>query len=407
MARSVLPTSASTGKVLFLALLVSSFLALPTPATALSDSLILTPDAGDNPIGTTHKLTATVTEGGAPVANVQVGFFGQSGSVNLVICQETNDFFTVTGANGQAVCTYRGSCGGTDTILAFADTNSNRSFDTGEPSDTATKRWRTTPATKLTLTPTAETNIVGTEQCVDAQADNDTGPAGGQTVSFTVTGANPQATEVVTNASGFAQFCYTGDNAGLDTITAFVDSNDNNTRDASEPQATATKRWLATQPAITLEPPTADNPIGTTHTLTARVTEGGAPVANVQVGFFGQSGSVNCVICQETNNFFTVTEANGQAVCTYTGTTAARTRSSPSPTRTATAPSTPVSRATRRRSAGARPPRRASPSRRPPRPTSSRPSSALTRRPTTTPVQPAARPSASRSRAPTRRQSKS
>ena len=230
------------------------------------------------------------------MANVQVGFFGQSGSVNFVFCQETNDFFTVTGANGQAVCTYTGNNGGTDTILAFADTNSNRSFDTGEPSDTATKRWRTTPATRLTLTPTAETNIVGTEQCVDAQADHDTGPAGDQTVSFTVTGANPQAIEVVTNASGFAQFCYTGDNAGLDTITAFVDSNDNNTKDASEPQAVATKRWLATQPAITLEPPTADNPIGTTHTLTATVTEGGAPVANVQVGFFGQPGSVNFVL---------------------------------------------------------------------------------------------------------------
>ena len=319
MARSVLPTSASRGNVLFLLLLVASFLVLPTSASAVSDSLILRPDAGDNPIGTTHTLTATVTDGGAPVANVQVGFFGQPGSVNFVFCQETNDFFTVTGANGQAVCTYAGSNGGTDTILAFADTNSNRSFDTGEPSDTATKRWRTPPATRLTLTPAAETNIVDTEQCVEAQADNDTGPAGDQTVSFTVTGANPQAAEVVTNASGFARFCYTGTDAGLDTITAFVDSNDNNTRDASEPRETATKRWLATQPAITLEQPPGDNPIGTTHTLTATVTDGGAPVANVQVGFFGQPGSVNFVFCQETNDFFTVTGANGQAVCTYAG----------------------------------------------------------------------------------------
>src|SRR5437773_501706 len=124
MAPTVLPRSASRGNVLFLALLflallVASLLAMQTPAAALSDSLVLTPDTGDNPIGTTHKLTATVTDAGAPVANVQVGFSGQSGSVNLVICQETGDFFTVTDANGQAVCTYGGSRGGTDTILAF------------------------------------------------------------------------------------------------------------------------------------------------------------------------------------------------------------------------------------------------------------------------------------------------
>ena len=106
----------------------------------------------------------------------------------------------------------------------------------------------------------------------------------------------------------------------VDTITAFVDSNDNNTRDPSEPQQTATKRWLGTQPTIALAPETGQNPIDTTHTLTATVTDGGAPVAGVSVGFYVNPG-VNGIVCAETGGFdgFVVTNASGEAVCTYTG----------------------------------------------------------------------------------------
>ena len=174
-------------------------------------------------------------------------------------------------------------------------------------------------------------------RCVDAQANNDTGPAGDQTVSFTVTGANPQATEVATNAGGFAQFCYTGTNAGLDTITAFVDSNDNNTKDASEPQETATKRWLATQPAITLEPPTGRQPdrhhphadrdrhrAAAPRWRTCRSGSSSSPAASTRAS------------ARRPATRFAVTDANGQATCTYTGSPAAPTRSSPSPTPTAT-----------------------------------------------------------------------
>ena len=115
-------------RVCTLALVVAAgFLSLAATAQAVPDTLVLTPDSGDNPIGTTHKLTATVTELGAPVADVQVGFVEQSGSVNATFCQEsTVGFrFVTTDANGQATCTYTGSIGGTDTIRAFADTNSN------------------------------------------------------------------------------------------------------------------------------------------------------------------------------------------------------------------------------------------------------------------------------------------
>src|SRR5687768_17124071 len=67
----------------------AGFLGLAATAQAVPDTLVLTPDSGDNPIGTSHALTATVTELGAPVADVVVFFVEQPGSVNSSTCAET------------------------------------------------------------------------------------------------------------------------------------------------------------------------------------------------------------------------------------------------------------------------------------------------------------------------------
>ena len=143
-----------------------------------------------------------------------------------------------------------------------------------------------------------------------ARAKNGTGPAGDQTVSFTVTGANQKSKALTTNTNGEVTFCYKGENGGLDTITAFVDSNENKTKDESEPQDTATKHWLS-NPSITLAPKTAENPLGSTHTLTATVTEAGAPVADVHVDFFSSFGIFN-IACQESGSFQVTTDARRQ-----------------------------------------------------------------------------------------------
>ena len=301
-----------------LAMLVAALglLAFSAPAQALPDRLTLTPEAAENPLGSTHTLTATVTEAGAPVADVHVDFFSSFGIFNIA-CQESGSFQVTTDANGKANCTYSGNFAGTETITAFADTNNNNSQDVGEPSDTATKRWRSAPATSLTLEPKREARILATEGCVTARATNGTGPAGDQTVSFTVTGANQKSEALTTNTNGEVTFCYKGENGGLDAITAFVDSNENKTKDESEPQDTATKRWLS-NPSITLAPKTAENPLGSTHTLTATVTEAGAPVADVHVDFFSSFGIFN-IACQESGSFQVTTDANGKANCTYSG----------------------------------------------------------------------------------------
>ena len=278
-------------------------------------SITLTPEAAENPLGTTHTLTATVTDAGKPVEGVRVGFL-VSGS--FILCQESlGQYLVTTDKDGKANCTYTGNYAGTETITAFADTNNNSSLDNGEPSATATKRWRSAPATSITLEPKSEVRIVATEGCVTARAKNETGPAGDQTVSFTVTGANPQSKALTTNYNGEVTFCYKGEKGGLDTITAFVDSNESKTKDESEPEDTATKRWLSNQPSITLTPEAAENPLGTTHTLTATVTDAGKPVEGVRVGFL-VSGSF--ILCQESlGQYLVTTDKDGKANCTYTG----------------------------------------------------------------------------------------
>src|SRR5439155_11540183 len=207
---------------------------------ALPAGLTLRPSAAENPVGTTHTLTATVTEAGTPVEGVQVGFSGELNLRFFSSCQESVFFsdFVVTDKNGKANCTYTGAVAGTETITAFADTNKDFSLDNGEPSDTATKTWRSAPATSLTLSPKSDLNIVGTNVCVLAQAKNDTGPAGLQPVSFTVTGANPQSEELAANNNSELHSRDKGKNGRLHTNTAFVDSNENHKKDASEPEDT-------------------------------------------------------------------------------------------------------------------------------------------------------------------------
>src|SRR5262249_51328528 len=49
----------------------------------------------------------------------------------------------------------------------------------------------------------------------------------------------------VTNASGQATFCYTGPALpGADAITAYADTNTNNSKDTDEPSGTAAKTWV-------------------------------------------------------------------------------------------------------------------------------------------------------------------
>ncbi len=88
--------------------------------------------------------------------------------------------------------------------------------------------------THVTLAPKEATNPVGTEHCVVATVtDQQDAPVVGVRVDFAVTGVNPTTGFDNTDAAGQAHFCYTGANAGVDTITASVGTLSD----------TATKTW--------------------------------------------------------------------------------------------------------------------------------------------------------------------
>ena len=105
-----------------------------------------------------------------------------------------------------------------------------------------------TPANpaSLALAPKTAVNTVDDTHCVTATVkDAFSNATPGIHVVFGVTGAVTTSGNVVTNASGQAQFCYTGPAlAGTDAISAFADTNNNGTHDTGEPSDTASKTWV-------------------------------------------------------------------------------------------------------------------------------------------------------------------
>jgi CSLREA domain-containing protein len=105
------------------------------------------------------------------------------------------------------------------------------------------------PSPSLTLSPPTATNDTGEEHCVTATARDGSGIAiVGVTVRFSVSGVNSASGSDTTDANGVAEFCYTGTNAGLDTIEAYVDTNGDSVQDDGEPADTAFKTYVAVVP---------------------------------------------------------------------------------------------------------------------------------------------------------------
>ena len=147
-------------------------------AIAEVDDVALDPADATNPINTNHTLTATVTDGGTPVEGVQVVFVMKGGSATFN--GYPFDFALTTDETdsaGHAQATWSSAQPGTDNARGvYADTDRDGVKDTGEPSDTATKRWeRITFASSVTMTPeTGAKDVVGTQTCFSTAARDPT-----------------------------------------------------------------------------------------------------------------------------------------------------------------------------------------------------------------------------------------
>jgi hypothetical protein len=116
-----------------------------------------------------------------------------------------------------------------DEILDSAVIMDRLRFTTVANPETACARGATQNRYALGLTPAAASAPQGTPQAASATVTRDGSPLAGQTVSFTVSGANSTSATAVTDGNGVASFSYVGAKAGADTVTACVDANGNGT----------------------------------------------------------------------------------------------------------------------------------------------------------------------------------
>jgi hypothetical protein len=91
----------------------------------------------------------------------------------------------------------------------------------------------------LTLSPSTQMHTVGQTATVTAKIKNPVGSIDGQTVNFSVSGANTASGTATTDASGKATFSYVGTNPGPDTVTATFTST------AGTATGTATVTWTS------------------------------------------------------------------------------------------------------------------------------------------------------------------
>src|SRR5207249_1499542 len=131
--------------------------------------------------------------------------------------------------------------------------------------------------------------------CVTATVRDSFGnPMPNVTVRFSVTGANTTNGAASTEARGEGRFCYAGTPAGIDTLKAFADTDNDGIEDANEPAGVAERTYLAGAPtALILTPPAGTDTIDARHCATAAVRDSfGNSTPNVTVRFT-VTGDVN------------------------------------------------------------------------------------------------------------------
>src|SRR5918997_5848938 len=275
-------------------------------------TLTLSPATDTNRTGEQHCVTATATNALGSASGVPIVFSVEGAN--------TAGGTVTTNAQGQAQFCYTGQNVGPDLITAYADANNNNQRDATELIATTTKIYTPGAPATVTLKPPASENTVGSQHCVTAHVEDQFGnPTPGETVVFTVTGPNETGGSVRTDQNGNAVFCYTGEQSGLDTIRAFVDTNGNNQQDAGEPTAApVTKLYHPGIPrTVTIEPKVAENVVGEEHCVTATAhDEFGNRVGADHPIVFEVTGA------NEAGPTTVTTNAQGQARFCYTGTNA-------------------------------------------------------------------------------------
>ncbi|HWC32639.1 MAG TPA: Ig-like domain-containing protein [Actinomycetota bacterium] len=197
-------------------------------------------------------------------------------------------------------------------IRAWFDADDDEAEDTGEPAVDAAKTWVAAAAANVNAVPETDSNATGATHTVRATVTDENGnPVPGQRVHFRVTSgphADDNLDEFVSTPRGYFGSCetdangrcsqsYTGDEAGTDTITVWVNAGQETaadpsgtspafTPDADDRKDTVSKTWVPEPTVIDCGPENATNQAGANHSITCTVTDAfGNPVQGANVDF--------------------------------------------------------------------------------------------------------------------------
>ena len=178
-------------------------------------------------------------------------FFPYLVSGRLTLAQNTTTLWRYTATISTAAGSYidrgysRGGVLRNDYCDSFGNCSGEAGFNEDFISDYQSPVPAVGPPATLTLTPVAATNVVGTQHCVTATAqDALANPTPGVTIRFATSGSVTTSGAQTTNASGQATYCYQGPELpGANTIGAFADTDADGAPDVGEPVATAAKTW--------------------------------------------------------------------------------------------------------------------------------------------------------------------
>ena len=196
--------------------------------------------------GSSQTFTATALDaGGNPVAGSTLLFVVSGpGTIGGGVNQ-----LQTTAANGTAsvVLNTTSTDSGTGTVtVSVQNDGATQCHATGGACSAVSTYTVKTGAKQATLLLFPQKNVVagnGAAEGVEAVALNSDGSvAPNVLVRFTVVGANNATGSATTAASGAAIFAYDAINSGTDVISAYEDLNNNQTKDAGEPSASATAK---------------------------------------------------------------------------------------------------------------------------------------------------------------------
>ena len=263
------------------------------------DDISLSPATDTNYVCTNHTFTATVTEDSSPLPDISVTW-DLTGVGEILTSSNTTD------ESGEATATITSSSPGNSTVECYVTDNSSIT-------DTAVKTWENYPITHLEVSPSSDTNYVGTNHTLNATVTNSISqPVSGANVTWNITGVGDIVdSTTTTDGNGAVNCIISSESDGLSTVCCYLAINASiyDCGNKTWEEVPITPTWA------TLLPNTGDHCITYNHTWTLTIYgSDNNPYTSANVTW-------NLTGVGEILDNDTTTGANGTAQCIVTSTT--------------------------------------------------------------------------------------